>query len=130
MAQFHAIAVGHAQDGGLGQEAAGPAGLPLPPAEEAGAFGQFGEQVAIVVSEPIIEAAAADVLDGVEHADGDQLADREDRLGMPGSVAQGVVDLAVQFGDKIDDVHGVPPLWRVSTHSIVEPRGIFKIHSN
>ena len=51
-----------------------------------------------------MEAAAADpvsstgqaVLDGVEDADGNQLADRENGLGMLGSVAQGVVYLAVQ----------------------------------
>ena len=46
MAQFDAVTVGHAQDGRLGQEAAGPAGLGFQTAEEAGAFGQFGEEMA------------------------------------------------------------------------------------
>ena len=139
MAQFNAVAVGHAQDDGLGQEVAGPAGLGFQATSgRGGCVRAVGEQVAIVVFEPIVEAAAADpvsstgqaVLDGVEDADGDQLADGEDGLTVLGNVGQGVVYPAVEFGDRIDDVHGVPPLWRVSTHSIEEPRGIFKIVSN
>ena len=75
MAQLDAVAVGHAPDSGLGPEAAGPAGLGFPPAEEAGALGEFGEHIAIVVFQPRVKAAAADVLDRVEDADGDQFAD-------------------------------------------------------
>ena len=56
MAQFDAVTVGHAQDGGLGQEAAGPAGLGFQAAEEAGALGEFGEEVAIVALEPVLTA--------------------------------------------------------------------------
>ncbi len=112
MAQFDAVTVGHSQQSRRGQEVAGSAGLGFQPAEEAGAFGELGKEVApcssqgqaIVVFEPIIGAAAADpvsstgqaVLDGVEDTDGDQLADREDSLGMLGGVTQGVVYLAVQ----------------------------------
>ena len=55
VAQFDAIAVGHAQDGGVGQEVARPAGLGFQPAEEAGAVRKVGEEVAIVVLEPVVE---------------------------------------------------------------------------
>ena len=111
MAQFNAVAVGHAQQGGLGQEVPGPAGFGCQVAEQAGAVGQFGEEAAIVVGEPVVEGAAADVLHGVERADGEHFAEGEDGLGMLGEVGQGVVYLAVEFGDKIGDVHEVPPLW-------------------
>ena len=66
MAQFNAVTVGDAQDGRLGQEVAGPAGLGCQPAEEASAFRQFGEEMTIVILEPMIEGTLLDVLDGVE----------------------------------------------------------------
>ena len=108
MAQFNAVAVGDAQDGRLGQEVAGPAGLGFQSAEEAGALRQFGEEMTIVVLEPVVESAATDVLDGVEHADGDQFACGEPGLGMGRHRREGVIYFAVEFGDKIGDVHGVP----------------------
>lgn len=77
MAQFNAVAVGDAQDGRLDQELAGPALFGLQPAEETGAFRQFGEEMTIIVLEPVVEGTLLDVLDGVEHADGDQFADGE-----------------------------------------------------
>ena len=86
--------------------------------------------MSIVVFEPMVEGPLFDVFHGIENADGDQFADGEDGLGVSGNLGQGIVYLAVEFGDKIGDVHGVPPLWSVSTHSIMEPRGVFKIHSN
>ena len=107
MTQFDAVAVGHAQDGGLGQEAAGPVLLGLQLAEETGAFRQFGEEVAIVVPEPVVEGPLADVLDGLQHANGDQSTEGEDGLAVVGNIGQGVVYLTEQFGDKIGDVHRV-----------------------
>ena len=82
MAQFDAVVVGDAQDGGLGQEVAGPAGLGGQPTVETGAFRQFGEEPTIVIPEPMAAGILLDVLDGVEHADGDQFADGEPSLGM------------------------------------------------
>ena len=102
----------------------------LQAAEQPGAFWQFGKATAIVVFEPAVEGALFDVLHGIEHADGDQFTDGQDGLGVLRNSRQGVVYLAVQFGDKIGNVDEVPPLRSVSTHSIMEPRGIFKIHSN
>ena len=130
MAQFNAVAVGDAQDGRLGQEVAGPAGLGFQPAEETGTLRQFGEEMAIVILEPMVEGTLLDVLDGVEHADGDQFAYGEPGLGMGCHRREGIVYLAVEFGDKIGDVHEVPCCGGLSTRSIWEPRGFFKIVSN
>ena len=96
MAQFNAVAVGHAQDSRLGQEVSDPAGLGFQPAEEAGAVGQFGEEAAIVVFEPVVEGTLFDVFHGVEHTDGDQFADGKDGLRVLGKIGQGVVYLAVE----------------------------------
>ena len=108
VAQFNAVAVGHPQHGGFGQEVAGPA-LPGPQsAVEPGTAGQVGERAAIVVPEPVVESQLADVLHGLQHTDGDQFAQGEDGLAMAGNIGQGDVDLAEQFGDKIGNVLGVP----------------------
>lgn len=73
MTQFNAVAVGHALHGGLGQEVAGPVLLGSQSAVEAGPVGQLGEQVTIVVPEPMVEGSLADVLHGLQHTNGDQL---------------------------------------------------------
>ena len=78
----------------------------------------------------MVEGTLLDVLDSVEHADGDQFAEGEPGLGMRCHRRESVVYLAVEFGDKIGNVHEVPCCGGLSTHSIGEPRGIFKIVSN
>jgi hypothetical protein len=73
-----------------------------------GTVGQVGEEVTIVVLEPVIEGPLADVLHGLERTDGDQFVCEEDGLAVVRGVRQGLIYLAEQYGDKIGDVHGVP----------------------
>ena len=179
MAQFDTIVVGDAQNGGLDQEVARPARLGCQPAEETGAFRQFGEEMTIVILEPMVVwtpqaypvslvlslrakrgnlvgarnptagtrsprrcaprddklgtrevGTLIDVLDGVEHADGDQFAYGEPSLGTGRLPREGIAYLAVEFSDKISNVHEVPCCRGLSAHSIWEPRDILKIVSN
>ena len=88
------------------------------PAEEAGAFRQFGEEMAIVILEPMAKGTLLDVLDRVEHADSDQFAYGESGLGMGHHRREDIVYIAVEFGDKIRDVHEVPCCGGMSTHRI------------
>lgn len=75
VAQLNASAVGHAQNGWVGQEAPHPAGLGFKAAEQSGAFRQSGKEITKVVAEPVVEGALLDVFHGKEHTDGDQFAD-------------------------------------------------------
>ena len=127
MTQF---TVGHAQHGAVGQEIAGPVLLGPQPPVETGAVRQLGEQIAIVVFEPVVESSLANVLHGLQHADGDQFTDGEDGLAVVGSLGQGVIYFAEQFGDKIGDVHGVPRCRVLSTRRLQEPHDFFNVFSN
>ena len=42
----------------------------------------------------------ADVLDSLQHTDGDQFAEGEDGLAVVGNIRKDVVDLTEQFGEK------------------------------
>ena len=100
-------------------------------AKLAGAFRQLGEPVAVVVPELGIESALADAFDDVENADSCDFADGEDGLGMAGSIGDGVIYLAAEFGAKIGAVHGVRfLLWGVVAHRMPDAVGIFNPHSN
>ena len=68
---------------------------------------QFGEQMVIVVLEPVVEGTLLDTLDGVNHDDGNQFANGEDGPAMVRNIRQGVVHPAVKFGDTISDIHEV-----------------------
>ena len=61
----------------------------------------------------MVEGPLCNLLHDLQYADGDQLAEGENGLAVLGHPRQGVVYLAVEFGDKIGDVYGVPSLWRV-----------------
>jgi hypothetical protein len=64
----------------------------------------------MVVFEPTVESSLRNRLQGMPHADGNQFAAGEDSRTVLGNVGPGVVYLAVQFSDKIGDVHEAYPL--------------------
>ena len=77
--------------------------------------------MAIVVLEPVVEGPLADVLHGLEHADGDQFAYELDGLAMVRGVSQDVVCLVEQFGDKIGDVREVPAVGSAKSQQVHPP---------
>ena len=100
-------------------------------AEEAGAFRQLEEPVAVVVHEPRIESALADTFDDVENADSYDFVDGQDGLGMARRGGDDVIYLAEEFGAKIGAVHGVRfLLWGVCSTQDAGCVGIFNLHSN
>ena len=68
-------------------------------------------------------------LNAVENADGNDLADGQDGLGMAWRVGDGVIYLAKEFGAKIGDVDGVQFLLRIISGT-QDAVGIFNPHAN
>jgi hypothetical protein len=62
-------------------------------AEETRAFGEAGEQGAIVARQPAIEGPVASPFEGVQEAQGDHLTGPEAGFGVFGAACQLVIDL-------------------------------------
>ncbi len=107
MGQLHAIAVGHAEDGWLRQEARGPVLVGGEQAEQARALGQLGEQRAVIARQPAVEGARAASFKHEQQRQGHDLARKQVGLRVFRDVSHRLIHTVEQVGDKIDGGHRV-----------------------
>src|SRR5262245_8611225 len=126
--QFNAIAVHYPQDRRSRQELVGPGAVGRKEPKEAGPFRQGGKQATPVPTHPAIEGAIAHAFEGKEHAQGDDLARPETRLGMFREALHGFVYPVEQLADKVFGRHAERSLsWKgVATLSLGTPHDGFQ----
>lgn len=107
MAQFDAVAIGHAQDGGFSQEILGPVHMRRKEPKQARALGQGGKPVGIIPPQPAVERAWADTFEREEEGQRDDLAGIQLGLWMLWHRLQLLVNTTKQGNDKIAGRHTV-----------------------
>ena len=111
MNQLNAVAIDDPQQTGFSQEAVTPVLVSSQQSEETSPVGQTREHIPMVLLQPSVEGSVADAFNGMEQADGGDLAGPKLGLGMLGQLPHAVIHLAKQLSDKISGSHAILLGW-------------------